>query len=250
MAEAQLTNTQAQVKQKKAALLQAQIDVDRTYIRAPVTGTVVDRAVSGGQTVAASLQTPILFTIAQDLTQMQVEASVVEADVSRFSVGQPVTFTVDAYPERLFTGTVKQIRKAPKTIQNIVTYVVVISTENPDEVLLPGMTANLQVVVAKRVGVLKVPNMALRFRPPGQPEDVRAEAGAVNAAEPGVTGRVFVLDDEGHPTPMTLRLGITDGRATEVVAGDLKEGQQVITGTAVPQSAPEATSSLLNLRLR
>ena len=249
MAEAQLTNTQAQVKQKKAALLQAQIDVDRTYIRAPVTGTVVYRAVSGGQTVAASLQTPILFTIAQDLTQMQVEASVVEADVSRFSVGQPVTFNVDAYPDRLFTGTVKQIRKAPKTIQNIVTYVVVISTANPDEVLLPGMTANLQVVVAKRVSVLKVPNMALRFRPPGQLEDVRAEAGAISAAELGVAGRVFVLDGKDHPTPMTLRLGITDGRATEVLAGDLKEGQLVITGTA-PQSAPEATASLLNLRLR
>ena len=199
MAEAQLTNTQAQVKQKKAALLQAQIDVDRTYIRAPVTGTVVYRAVSGGQTVAAGLQTPILFTIAQDLTQMQVEASVVEADVSRFRVGQSVTFNVDAYPDRLFTGTVKQIRKAPKTIQNIVTYVVVISTENPDEVLLPGMTANLQVVVAKRGGVLKVPNMALRFRPPGQLEDVRAEAGAISATERGVAGRVFVLDDNGPP---------------------------------------------------
>ena len=177
MAEAQLTNTQAQVKQKKAALRQAQIDVDRTYIRAPVTGTVVNRAVSGGQTVAASLQTPILFTIAQDLTQMQVEASVVEADVSRFRNWAAGHLYRDAYPGRLFTGTVKQIRKAPQTIQNIVTYVVVISTENPDEVLLPGMTANLQVVVAKREGVLKVPNMALRFRPPGQLEDVRAEAG-------------------------------------------------------------------------
>jgi HlyD family secretion protein len=131
MSEAQLTNTEAQVEQKTAALRQAQIDVDRTYIRAPVTGTVIYRAVSGGRTVAASLQTPILFTIAQDLTQMQVEASVVEADVSRFKVGLPVTFTVDAYPDRLFTGTVKQIRKAPKTIQNIVTYVVVISTEKP-----------------------------------------------------------------------------------------------------------------------
>jgi len=249
MAEAQLTNTEAQVKQKKAALLQAQIDVDRTYIRAPVTGTVVYRAVSGGQTVAAGLQTPVLFTIAQDLRQMQVEASIVEADVSRFRVGQPVTFTVDAYPDRLFTGTVKQIRKAPKTIQNIVTYVVVISTENPDEVLLPGMTANLQVVVAKRVDALKVPNMALRFRLPGQLEEVRAEAGAFGA-EPELTDRVFVLGNEGHPRPVKLRLGITDGRATEVLAGDLKEGQLVITGTAATQSAPEATSSLLNLRLR
>jgi HlyD family secretion protein len=247
MSQAQLTNTQAQVKQKKAALLQAQIDVDRTYIRAPVTGTVVYRAVSGGQTVAAGLQTPILFTIAQDLRQMQVEASIVEADVSRFRVGQPVTFTVDAYQDRRFTGTVKQIRKAPKSIQNIVTYVVVIGTENPDEVLLPGMTANLQVVVAKRVGVLKVPNMALRFRPSGQPKEAGAEAGTISATEPEA-GRVFVLDEKGQPTPVTLRLGITDGRATEVLAGDLKEGQLVITAAASPQSAPDAAS--FNSRLR
>jgi HlyD family secretion protein len=178
---------------------------------------------------------------------MQVEASIVEADVSRFRVGQPVTFTVDAYPNRLFTGTVKQIRKAPKSIQNIVTYVVVIGTENPDEVLLPGMTANLQVVVAKRVGILKVPNMALRFRPRGQPEEVGAEAGTISATVPEA-GRVFVLDEKGQPTPVTLRLGITDGRATEVLAGDLKEGQLVITATASPQSAPDAAS--FNFRLR
>ena len=121
---------------------------------------MVNRAVSGGQTVAASLQTPTLFTIAQDLKQMQVEASVVEADVSRFEIGQPVTYTVDAYPGRFFTGTVKQIRKAPQIVQNVVTYVVVIAAENPDELLLPGMTANLQVVVARREAVLKVPNTA------------------------------------------------------------------------------------------
>jgi HlyD family secretion protein len=258
MAEAQLINTLAQVKQKNAMLRQAQIDVDRTYIRAPVTGTVVNRAVSVGQTVAASLQAPILFTIAQDLTRMQVEASVVEADVSRFEIGQLVTFTVDAYPERLFTGTVKQVRKAPQVVQNIVTYVVVISAENPDEVLLPGMTANLQVVVAKREDALKVPNMALRFRPTGQVmEDerkglvVRAEAARASADEPGVSGRVFVLDPKGQPMLIQLRLGITDGRVTEVLGGNLKSGQPVITGLAAPPgSAPDATSSLLKFRLR
>ena len=158
MAEAQLSNMFAQVKQRDAVLRQAQIDLGRTYIRAPVTGTVVNRTVNGGQTLAASLQTPVLFTIAQDLRQMQVEASVVEADISRFAVGQPVTFTVDAYPERVFTGTVKQIRKAPQLVQNVVTYVAVIAAENLDELLLPGMTANLQVVVARRENVLKVPN--------------------------------------------------------------------------------------------
>jgi HlyD family secretion protein len=257
MAEAQLTNTLAQVKQKQAVLRQAQIDVDRTYIRAPVTGTVVNRAVSGGQTVAASLQTPTLFTIAQDLTQMQVEASVVEADVSRFEIGQPVTFTVDAHPGRLFSGNVKQIRKAPQIVQNIVTYVVVITTKNPDEVLLPGMTANLQVVVAKREGVLNVPNTALRFHPAGQVAKneqklaTRAETAETSADGPGVSGRVFVLNPKGQPTLVQLQLGITDGRVTEVLSGDLKEGQPVIIGSAAPEgSAPDATSSLLKFRLR
>jgi HlyD family secretion protein len=258
MAEAQLTNTLAQVKQKQAVLRQAQIDVDRTYIRAPVTGTVVNRAVSVGQTVAASLQTPTLFTIAQDLTKMQVEASVVEADVSRFEIGQPVTFTVDAHPGRLFIGTVNQIRKAPQIVQNIVTYVVVIAAENPDEVLLPGMTANLQVVVAKREGVPKVPNTALRFHPAGQVAAdehgklaARAETAATSADEPGVPGRVFVLDPKGRPTLIQLRLGITDGRVTEVLSSDLKDGQSVITGPAAPPgSASDATASLLKFRLQ
>ena len=257
MAEAQLTNTLAQVKQKQAVLRQAQIDVDRTYIRAPVTGTVVNRAVSSGQTVAASLQTPTLFTIAQDLTQMQVEASVVEADVSRFEIGQSVTFTVDAHPGRLFTGDVKQIRKAPQIVQNIVTYVVVITAKNPDEVLLPGMTANLQVVVGKREGGLKVPNTALRFHPAGQAaanEQRRAAqtgTAATSADELGVSGRVFVLDPKGQLTLSQLRLGITDGRVTEVLSGDLKEGQPVIIGlAAAPGSAPDTTSSLFKFRWR
>jgi HlyD family secretion protein len=249
MAEAQLTNTLAQVKQKQAVLRQAQIDVDRTYIRAPVTGTVVNRAVSSGQTVAASLQTPTLFTIAQDLTQMQVEASVVEADVSRFEIGQPVSFTVDAYPERRFSGTVKQIRKAPQIVQNIVTYVAVISAKNPEQVLLPGMTANLRVVVAKRDDVLTVPNAALRFRP-GQVDDERKGlVGQAEAAEqPGISGRVFVLDRNGQPTPLQLRLGITDGRVTEVLSGDINNGQPVMTGLATAQAAD--TTPLFKFRLR
>jgi HlyD family secretion protein len=258
MAEAQLAMNLAQVKQAAAALRQAQIDLEYTYVRTPVTGTVVNRAVSGGQTLAASLQTPTLFTIAQDLRQMQVEASVVEADVSRFEIGQPVTYTVDAYPGRLFTGTVKQIRKAPRIEQNVVTYVVVIAAENPDELLLPGMTANLQVVVAQREDVLTVPNTALRFRPAGQILEeeqagrwVGAAAAGNSAGEPGVSGRVFVLGRDGQPTLIPLRLGITDGRKTEVLAGDLTEGQAVITGpAAASESAPDAGLSLLTFRLR
>lgn len=250
MAEAQFLNILAQVKQKETLLRQAQIDLGRTYIRAPVTGTVINRAVSGGQTVAASLQAPTLFTIAQDLTRMQVEASVVEADVSRFDIGQPVTFTVDAHPGRLFTGTVKQIRKAPQVVQNVVTYVVVIAAENPDQMLLPGMTANLQVVVAKRQGVLKVPNTALRFRPSGQIVDeerfapgARAEATGIPSEEAGASGRVFVLDLEGQPVLIPLRVGITDGRMTEVMAGNLAEGQPVIIGPGTHRSRTNAVSS-------
>ncbi len=258
MAEAQLANTLAQVKQKEAVLRQAQIDLDRTYIRAPVTGTVVNRAVSGGQTLAASLQTPILFTIAQDLTRMQVEASVVEADISRFAVGQPVTFTVDAYQDRTFTGTVKQIRKAPQIVQNVVTYIAVVAAENPEELLLPGMTANLRVVVARRQNVLTVPNAALRFRPRSEttvqagtaviavPE--RVEGGG---AEPAALGQAFVLEPAGTPALVPLRLGATDGRVTEVLAGNLSEGQEVITGLAlVPGRADDASSVLIKLRLR
>jgi HlyD family secretion protein len=253
--EAELDNALAQVKQKEAMLRQAQFDLTRTQIRAPVTGTVVNRAVSRGQTVAASLQAPVLFTIAQDLTRMQIEASVVEADVSRFEIGQPVTFTVDAHPGRFFTGTVKQIRKAPQIVQNVVTYVVVIAAENPDEVLLPGMTANLEVVVAKRTHVLKVPNTALRFRPADLPIDEGPRGGAVAAKSDqnidmaGVAGRVFVIGSDGKPAPMPLRLGITDGRMTEVLAGTLTEGQSVITGPE-SRSVPDAASSLLKFRLQ
>jgi HlyD family secretion protein len=259
MAEAQVVNTQAQVKQKQAAFRQAHLDLTRTYIRAPVTGTVINRAVSRGQTVAASLQAPLLFTIAQDLRRMQVEASVVEADVSRFEVGQPVTFAVDAHPSRLFVGTVKQIRKAPQIVQNVVTYVVVIAAENPDEVLLPGMTANLEVVVAKREAVLKLPNAALRFRPfDGQmdepPWEMHNRAGSTEGEGDthmaGVAGRVFVVTSDGKRAPVPLRLGITDGRMTEVLAGNLAEGQTVIVSHAGPRSVPDTASPLLKVRLR
>lgn len=257
MADAQLANMLAQVKQREAVLRQARIDLDRTYIRAPVTGTVVNRTVSGGQTLVASLQTPVLFTIAQDLTRMQVEASVVEADISRFAVGQPVTFTVDAYPDRVFTGSVKQIRKAPQIVQNVVTYVVVVAAENPEELLLPGMTANLEVVVARRQNVLKVPNAALRFRPkgmrPAEPSltgSASSKTETAGGAEPGLPGQAFVLGPDGEPRPVSLRLGITDGHMTEAVAGGLTEGQSVITGLATTGHEDDASSVLVRFRLR
>jgi HlyD family secretion protein len=239
MAEAQLANNRALVKHKEAALRQARTDLDRTFIRAPVTGTVINRSVSQGQTVAASLQAPTLFTIAQDLTRMQVHASVVEADVGRIATGQRATFTVDAHPGRLFTGEVAQIRMAPQVVQNVVTYIVVISVENADAALFPGMTANLRVVVAEKDGILRVPNTALRFRPADAPP---LDANSSATAGPGVPGRVFVLGSSGEPVEVPLRLGATDGRITEVLAGELVEGQAVLTGTARATSRAERTS--------
>src|SRR6266566_7307744 len=167
VADAQLKTAPAQVRQKKAGLDQAQVDLDHTIIRAPVDGVVVSRTVDVGQTVAASLQAPTLFTIAQDLTQMQVDTNVDEADVGRIREGLHATFTVDSFANQTFSGEVMQVRKAPQVLQNVVTYNVVISARNPDHKLLPGMTANVRLIVDQKDSVLKVPNSALRFRLPG-----------------------------------------------------------------------------------
>ncbi|HEX6157411.1 MAG TPA: efflux RND transporter periplasmic adaptor subunit [Burkholderiales bacterium] len=165
--QAQIQSAQAAVKQRQSLLQQAQVDLDRTVIRAPVDGTVILRNVDAGQTVAASLQAPVLFTIAQDLRDMQVEAAIDEADVGRLRVGMPATFAVDAFPRRSFQGDIKQIRKSPQNVQNVVSYTVVISAANPDMALLPGMTANVRIAVENRANALKVPNAALRWRPAG-----------------------------------------------------------------------------------
>jgi len=170
VSEAQVKSAQATVKQRESLLRQAQVDLERTIIRAPVDGTVILRNVDAGQTVAASLQAPVLFTIARDLRDMQVEAAIDEADVGRLSPGQPATFTVDAFPRRSFSGEIVQIRKSPVTVQNVVSYTVVISARNADLALLPGMTANVRIVVDQREQVLKVSNAALRFRPAGVTE--------------------------------------------------------------------------------
>jgi HlyD family secretion protein len=167
VSEAQVASARAAVKQRESLLKQAQVDLERTIIRAPVDGTVILRNVDAGQTVAASLQAPVLFTIAQDLRDMQVEAAIDEADVGRLRVGMPASFAVDAFPRRSFSGEIRQIRKSPQTVQNVVSYTVVISAANPDLALLPGMTANVRVAVESRAAVLKVPNAALRFRPAG-----------------------------------------------------------------------------------
>jgi len=165
MSQAQVEHALAQMKQREAALHNSKIDLEHTVIRSPLDGLVIQRNVDIGQTVAASLQAPTLFTIAQELRNMQVDTNVDEADIGRIQVGQRVTFTVDAFPGREFIGQVEQIRKAPQNIQNVVTYTVVVTAENQDQHLLPGMTANVQLVIDERQAVLKVSNAALRFRP-------------------------------------------------------------------------------------
>jgi HlyD family secretion protein len=324
--QATLTSARAQVKQKEAALSQAQVDLDHTTIRAPVQGVVVSRQVDVGQTVAASLQAPILFTIAQDLTRMQVETSVDEADIGRVKLDDRATFTVDAFPGETFVGTVTQIRKAAQVVQNVVTYTVVVAVANPTGKLVPGMTANVRLVTAEKPSVLKIPNAALRFRPAGaestppnapgagggggggaagggqsQPsmEQIRdrlvrelaltdeqqkklepilmegreqqralrdlpdserraraqknreatrakireiltdeqkkryeamAAASGGEGGRTGLQGRVWIVGADGKPAPVALTLGLSDGTSTEVLRGEIQEGQEVIVG--------------------
>ena len=331
VAEAMLQTATANVGQQEAALKQSQVDLDHTEIRAPVDGVVVSRTVDVGQTVAASLQALTLFTIAQDLTQMQVDTNVDEADVGRIRVGLRATFTVDAFRAQTFSGEVMQVRKAPQTVQNVVTYNVVVSARNPEGRLLPGMTANVRLVVDQKESVLKVPNAALRYRPPGEaaeasaaaapgpsggqstppsveqirdrlvkslgltPEQVKklepilqegrdkfralmmrnptdgerriegqrireasreqirsiltpeqrgkydlqvAEQSGGRTGSAASSGRVFVLGPDGKPTAATVQLGISDGNSTEIAGGEVKDGQEVITGVGERPGAP------------
>ena len=235
-AKSQVESSKAQVEQTKAALKLAEINLRYTTIRSPVNGTVISRNVDVGQTVAASLQAPTLFTIAKDLTQMQVDTNVSEADVGRTTVGQESTFTVDAYPERIFRGRVSEIRNAPIIVQNVVTYDVVIQVDNKDLKLKPGMTANVSIMIAHREGVLKIPNSALRFRPEsakretpkgGPPRKVGEQVKSPQGNQ-GRPGRVWTLSPEGKLIPVSIFLGITNGTFSEVVAGDLREGMEVI----------------------
>ena len=216
----QVTSAQAQVKQAIASLEQAETDLEHTFIRAPVDGVVVARRVDVGQTVAASLQAPTLFEIAQDLTKMQVDTNVSEADIGRVQVGQPTTFTVDAYPGVEFHGSVSSIRKAPINMQNVITYDVVVTVANPDLKLFPGMTANVNILVARHEGVLKVPNAALRFRP--------AEAPAAGERRRSPSQVVWVLGEDKKPRAVPVATGLSDGASTEITSSDLKPGDPVI----------------------
>jgi HlyD family secretion protein len=243
VAESELANAIAVVKQRKAALEQAQVDLERTVIRAPIDGLIIGRDIDPGQTVAASLEAPTLFEIANDLTEMEVHAKIDEADIGRVRLGQRVTFTVDSFPSTQFSGKVIQIRKAPKTIQNVVIYTVVTSAANPDRVLLPGMTASVRIVVHETVNVLKVPNTALRFRPAGIAASSSAHLRPDDATQ-GMPATLWVLD-RGSPTPIQVRIGESDSHATEIASGSISPGQSVIVGASAAARGP----SLFGLRL-
>ncbi len=270
VARAQVVAAQATVRQRDAALAQARVDLQRTEIRSPVDGVVIKRSVDVGQTVAASLQAPELFIIARNLSDMQVEAAVDEADIARVQVAQPVSFTIDAFAGRTFEGRVNQIRKAAISAQNVVTYTVIVRFANPGALLLPGMTANVRIATEVRGDVLKVPNAALRVRIAGlepasdaasAPRDAAASASAsataaasasaVSGAAAASTsggrgarntsrGRIHLLDANGAPRAFNVRLGVTDGLMTELLPGAdsarLQAGAQVVVSVSNPNA--------------
>lgn len=280
--QAQIQNAQAQVQQAEAALRLAEINLTHTTITSPIDGVVVSRDVDVGQTVAASLSAPTLFTIANDLTQMQVIANIDQADIGLVEQAKGAKFSVDAFPGEEFDGKIQQLRLNPVSAQNVVTYNVVIDVENPKQKLKPGMTANLTITIDERNNVVKIPNSALRFTPQdaalqgrnqnrnggssrqnaqgdgqqgaqGQPstsgENGQGGEGArQNRVTPstapvleGQTRRIWVMGPDGKPQPRRIKIGLTDGSATEVLEGDLREGEVVITGQNITgQSAQQS----------
>jgi HlyD family secretion protein len=232
MAEAGLLNAQAVVEQRRAALDQAKLDLEHTVLRAPIDGIVIKRDVNPGQTVAVSLEAKTLFKIANDLGEMEVHGKIDEADIGQLRLGQRSHFTVDAYPDRTFSGQVVQIRKAPEVVQNVVTYTAIMSAPNPDLLLLPGMTAQLRIIVSDTGRVLKVPTQALRFKP----RETHPAPGGQSEAAVSQAPTIWVLGDDGQARPLPVRLGASDGNSSEVVEGELMEGQKVILGIANAQT--------------
>jgi HlyD family secretion protein len=230
LAAAQVRSAEAQVGQAEGALAVAETNLSYTTILSPVDGIVVSRDVDVGQTVAASFQTPTLFTIARDPAKMQIDTHVDEADIANAREGQEAAFTVDAYPGRTFTGTVTQVRNAPIMTENVVTYNVVIRVDNRDLLLKPGMTANVAIRTMTVHDVLKIPNAALRYRP----SDRRPGEGN---PEP-VGTRVYVLGKGGQPEPVPVKTGIGDGAFVALVEGDLREGDLLVTGEPRPPRRP------------
>ena len=256
--EASLAQARASLQVKEAGLNKARVDLEKTTIYSPMDGVVISRAVDVGQTVAASLNAPTLFTLAQDLRAMRIEAQISEADVGGVAEGQTVTFAVDAYPTLTFTGQVNQVRYEPVTNQGVVNYVAIVDVDNADLKLRPGMTANASVVTAQRENVLRLPNAALRFRPPdgvavAPPPRAEAPEGAPGGsarqerehAGDAAHKRVYLVDDKGGLRMQPVKLGISDGTWTELVDSALAEGDLVATGTlsAAEKESAKANSS-------
>jgi len=243
-AVAQLALQEASVKQAQAALDAARINLGYTDIVSPVDGVVVSRNVDVGQTVAASFQTPTLFLIAQDLTKMQVDSSVSESDIGGVREGQPVEFTVDAYPGRSFHGRVVQVRNAPTTVQNVVTYDVVVGVDNADFALKPGMTASVTITTDRRDDVLRLPVRALRFKPEAAGATEKA-AGDGNrpAARERETPGVYVLGPDGEPKRVDVKTGLRNDRHAELLEGNLSAGQAVIVAAKRAEAQPAQQQS-------
>jgi HlyD family secretion protein len=278
-AKADLQSSEARLEQAKAQLDTSKVDLTYTIIKSPIDGVVINRNVNVGQTVAASFQAPVLFQVANDLTKMQVECSVDEADIGRVKEGQAARFTVDAFPDENFSGVVKQVRYSPEVIQNVVTYTTIVDVENPEMKLRPGMTATVSIVVGEAKNALRVSNSALRFQPPPEVmqalfEEMRREMQAKRGQAANADGqqegrspqgnfqmgqgsgrmgsrsrdraRVWVQDETGKLKMVFIRTGVTDNTFTEITGGDIKEGQEVITGESTQATSSNRNSS--NLR--
>ncbi len=269
-AQAQVQQAEAQVQQAQAALTLAEVNLSHTTISSPIDGVVVSRDVNVGQTVAASLSAPTIFTIANDLTKMQVIANIDQADMGLVEQAKSATFTVDAFPSKEFKGTIQQMRLNPQNVQNVVTYNVVFDVDNPEQKLKPGMTANLTITIDERNNVLKVPNSALRYRPQstnkqnsdgnngqagqgGRQRRAQQAGGGQNENPiapstapvlPGQTRMVWVMSSDKQPQPRRIVVGLSDGSATEVVSGNLQEGDVVIIGENISgDSKPQTTQT-------
>lgn len=252
-------SAQAMVDQAQAAVEKDQVNLGYSVIRSPVSGVVVDRLVDVGQTVAASFQTPTLIRIAQDLTKMQIDSNFAESDIGGIKVGQTAQFTVDAFPNETFHGKVTQIRLSPIIDQNVVTYDVVVAVDNPKLLLFPGMTAYVNIAIAERHNVLLVPNSALRFKPSADgaksgkgaaPESGKGKGGESKPAKKSLSaGTVYLQDGEQGLRQVAVELGISDNRMTEVLAGELKVGDKVVTGEnrAVEVAGTKKSSSAMRL---
>ncbi len=294
--KADLQSSKAKLEQAKSQLDSSEVDLAYTIIKSPINGVVINRNVNVGQTVAASFQAPVLFQIANDLSKMQVECSVDEADIGKVKEGQRVTFTVDAFPDDKFSGTVSQVRYSPEIVQNVVTYTTIVAVENPEMKLRPGMTATVSMVVGEAKNKLLVPNSALRFTPQFTQEEMQkmfenlkreqqarrgdsghtggrgsSQAGGEQTGQRGRqdspagtqfgmgggqgmqrsprkdVGRVWIEDENGNLKPIMIRIGVTDNTYTEVIRGQLQEGQEVITGEDKGDSG-DSTRSNNNMR--